>query len=120
MSDFYSTVYYANGTPSPISDVKEAVGGVNDFMGFIAKVKEVGLFEAIYDKPFPVVLGEFVVMGLKEIGTLIVENGDLFFLLPAIAFMAITFIVGKNKFAKWILPLWFLYFITRMFLMMLN
>ena len=90
-------------------------GGFKDFVGFIQSVGDVGLFQTIYGKPFPQVAGEFILNIFKEIGIFITYNGDLLFLIPAIIAMLLTFTVGRNRFTKWIIPLWFLYFISRVF-----
>jgi hypothetical protein len=37
---------------------------------------------------------------------------ELLFLFPAIAAMVAYFVVGKNKYTRWIVPLWFFYFVA--------
>lgn len=95
------------------------VEGIQNFMGFIDDVKAEGFFMAVYDKPFSVLFVETWQAIFHAIGVFILGNGDVFFLLPAIVFMTGTFIVGKNKFTKWIIPCWFFYFLSRVFFRMI-
>lgn len=88
--------------------------GMRSFGDFLKKWNETGSFwEAMYGKPFFQVMTDF----FKELGhdilVFILGNGDLFFLAPAIIFMFGTFLIGRNKFTKWIVPLWFSFFISR-------
>lgn len=83
-----------------------------NFMEFTDEVKKDGLFHAIYGKSFFEVCRDFFAELLHDIGLFILSNGDLFFLMPAIAIMFITFLIGRNKYTKWIIPLWFGYFVT--------
>lgn len=86
---------------------------------FINDVKNEGFWMALYDKPFTQVTSEFMVDCLKAIGIFITGNGDLFFLFPALGVTVATFMVGRNKWTKWILPLIFAYFASRAFFRML-
>lgn len=95
------------------------VEGIQNFMGFIEDVKAEGFFMAVYDKPFSVLFMETWQAIGHAIGVFILGNGDILFLLPAIVFMAGTFVVGKNKFTKWIIPCWFFYFLSRVFFRMI-
>lgn len=95
------------------------VGDIQGFWGFIKEVKSEGLFNAIYGKSFFEVCKDFFSELFHDIGVFILGNGDLLFLCPAIIFMLGTFAVGRNKFTKWIIPLWFVYFITRLFYRMI-
>lgn len=90
------------------------------FTDFISEVKAEGLFHAIYGKSFFQVCKDFFSELFHDIGVFILGNGDLFFLLPAIVFMGTTWMIGKNKFTKWIIPLWFGYFLTRIFYHMIK
>lgn len=90
--------------------------GTRDFMDFIKSIQEVGFFQTVYGKPFSKVLGDFIKDLFHDIGVFILANGDLLFLLPAIGLMLVTFFVGKNRFTRWILPLWFAYFVSRVLL----
>lgn len=105
-----------------LTEEAEEVGfieGTQSFMSFIADVQERGLSYALYDKPFSQVLADtFTEIG-RAIGIFIMGNGDLFFLMPAIGLMVATFAIGRNKFTKWIIPLWFAYFLSRSFFRML-
>lgn len=126
-----STFYHSNGAnklptiriESPVETIPVTLGentglfkDFNNFMDFISSVHNHGLFQTVYGKSFPQVAGDFFKDLFREIGIFVLCNGDLLFLIPAIAFMFLTFIVGKNRFTKWILPLWFAYFISRVLL----
>lgn len=93
-------------------------GMIEDFknmMEFFDDVKENGLFHAIYGKSFFDVCKDFLKEFFHDLGVFILGNGDLFFLMPAITLMFITFLIGRNKYSKWIVPLWFGYFVTTVF-----
>lgn len=101
---------------------KEDVGFIEEsrsFMQFMGDIKERGVSEAIYDKPFSQVVGDFLKECAHDVGIFILGNGDFFFLMPALIFMVGTFIVGRHKYTKWIIPLWFAYFLSRAFFRML-
>lgn len=91
------------------------IDNLKDFWGFMRDWREEGFWMAVYDKPFSQVIGDF----LKELGhdilVFILNSGDLFFLLPAVVFFIGTWVVGRNKFTKWIVPLFGAYAITRVF-----
>ena len=99
-------------------------GSVNNFQpnvkdqnifDFISSWREHGFWEAMYGKPFFQVCTDFLKELFHDIGLFILGNGDIFFLMPAIILMFGTFIIGKNKYSKFIIPLWFAYFVTSMF-----
>lgn len=94
--------------------------GVKNFTQFIDDVKAEGLFHAIYGKSFFEVCKDFFTELFKDIGVFILGNGDLFFLLPAIVFLGGTWIVGRNKFTKWIIPLLFAYFLSKLLTLILQ
>ena len=93
--------------------------GVKGFFEFMDNVKEHGLSYAIYGKSFFEVTKGFLAELFKDMGVFILGNGDIFFLLPAVTLMIGTFVVGRNKYTKWILPLWFTYFVSSVFHKML-
>jgi len=99
-----------------LSDASEPVGffdGAKSFGDFLYKWNKTGSFwEAMYGKPFFEVMTDFFKQLGHDILIFIFGNGDVFFLMPAIIFMFATFFIGKNKFTKWIVPLWFTYFIS--------
>jgi len=101
--------------PPAWGDNTGAFSEIRNFMDFTKSVHDVGFFQTIYGKSLPKIVGDFLVDTLKEVGIFILKAGDLFFLMPAIAFMLLTFIAGKNKFTKWIIPLWFAYFLSVFF-----
>ena len=109
---------YSRSEPKPKYTVEASEGFIastKSFMEFIGDVKDEGLWVAIYDKPFSQVIGDFFKDLGHDIMYGILASGDLLFLIPAVAFMFITFAVGRNRFTKWIIPLWFTYFITSFF-----
>ena len=95
------------------------IEGTQNFMQFIGDVKRDGFFMTVYDKPFGVLFVETLQDIAHALGVFILGNGDFLFLLPAIVFMIGTFIVGKNKYTKWIIPCWFFYFLSRVFFRMI-
>ena len=95
------------------------IEGTQNFMNYMNEIKARGFWEATYDKPFSQIMSEFFGDILHALGVFILGNGDIFFLMPAIVFMTGTFIIGKNKFTKWIIPLWFMYFLSRAFFRMI-
>lgn len=101
-------IEYGIGNSSFIDDVRS-------FSKFINGVKDDGLFETLYEKSFFEVVKDFFKQFFIDVGTFILENADLFFLMPAIAFMVATFLIGNNKFTKYIIPLWLLYFVSTFF-----
>jgi hypothetical protein len=105
-----------------IADKGEDVGvveGVQNFMSFVGEVKDDGVYHAIYGKSFGQVTGDFFKELGHDIGVFTLNSGDFLFLMPAILFMFMTFMVGKNRFTKWIIPLWFAYFVSRAFYYMI-
>lgn len=116
-NSFYSTVFEKEGIITKLSNKNGSevsfMDGVRGFGDFLSKWNETGSFwVAMYDKPFSQVMGEFFAELFHDISIFIVGNGDVFFLAPAITFMFITFFIGRNRFTKWIIPLWFTYFIS--------
>jgi len=105
-----------NNENNIITNTTDIIETTMAFTDFIARWNDSGSFWiALYGKSFFDVMKDF----LKELGhdilLFILGNGDIFFLAPAIIFMFITFLVGKNKYTKWILPLWFMYFLSSVF-----
>lgn len=98
--------------PESLLNSKEEVWGWWDFL---QKWKAEGFWEAMYDKPFSQVIGEFLKELGHDIGIFILGNGDLFFLIPAVIFFIGTWIVGRHKYTKWTLPLMFAYVLSRVF-----
>jgi hypothetical protein len=88
------------------------IDNMRGFMDFIRDVKSEGLFHAIYGDSFFGVMSKFFSELFHDFWLFLLGNGDIFFLLPAILFMFGTFFVGKNKYSKFIIPLWFGYFVT--------
>lgn len=87
--------------------------GITDFMDFVNTARKEGLSIAIWGKPFDQVvidgIGAFFGAIFKGIGIFITQNSDLFFLAPALLFLFLTFMVGRNRFTKWIIPLTLFY-----------
>ena len=82
---------------------------------FLNDWRHEGFWMAMYDKPFSQVLGDF----FKELGhdilLFFLSNGDLFFLLPAVGIFLGTWLIGRNKLTKWIVPLLMAYSTSRVF-----
>lgn len=85
------------------------------FLEFLNEWRKEGFWEAMYDKSFFEVFIDFFKELFHDLAIFILGNGDLFFLCPAILLMFGTFIVGKNKYSKFIIPLWFTYFVSSVF-----
>lgn len=85
------------------------------FWQFINDWREEGFWVAMYDKPFFEVCKDFIGGLFHDIGLFLLGYGDLIFLLPAVGLMFATFAIGRNRYTKWILPLWFAYFVTSVF-----
>ncbi len=88
---------------------------MGSFMEFINSVKEDGFFHTVYGKSFFEVCKDFFSQLFHDIGSFILGNGDAFFLAPAILFMFVTFVIGKNRTTKWIIPCWFAYLLSTIF-----
>jgi hypothetical protein len=113
--------FFANGKVKPDNfavdkDSDGIISNVQSFMDFIGEVKKEGLFHAIYGDSFFGVMKNFFADLFNDLFQFLLSNGDLFFLLPAIFVMFITFFVGRNKYTKYIIPLWFAYFVDIVFL----
>lgn len=79
---------------------------------FIKEWREDGFFQAMYGDSFFNVTKDFLSELGHDIWTFILGNGDLIFLMPAIVLLFGTFLVGRNKYTKYIVPLSFGYFVT--------
>lgn len=97
----------------------EAVEGDKGWLDFFKDWKEEGFWQAMYDKSFIEVCGDFFKELFRDMGLLIVANGDLIFLIPAIGLIFITFFIGRNKYTRYIIPLLFGYFGTTVWYRML-
>jgi hypothetical protein len=82
------------------------------FIEFINNWKDVGFWKAMYGQSFFGVMKDFVSQLLSDLYTFIISNGDLFFVLPAVMLMFATFFIGRNKYTKFIIPLWVAYFVS--------
>lgn len=75
--------------------------------------KATGSFwQAMYGKSFFEVIKDGFIELMVDLYNFIIMNGDFFFICPAIIIMFATFIIGRNKYTKWIVPLWFGYFVS--------
>lgn len=95
-------------TNNPISEFKEFISPVVDFFswckGVVQNISDSGGFWDWLEMKLQFLLGELI-KGFLSLN-------DLLFLLPTIAFMIAYFLMGKNRTTKYILPGWFIYFIT--------
>jgi hypothetical protein len=82
------------------------------FWEFLKEWKEEGFFQAMYGDSFFNVFKDFMSELGHDIGVFILNSGDLIFLMPAIILLFATFMIGKNKYTKYIIPLFFGYFVT--------
>jgi small nuclear ribonucleoprotein (snRNP)-like protein len=87
---------------------REFIDSVRYLKEFIADAKAFGIWHAVTGETF----GTAVLGALKHAGFWLLDNNDLFLLAPAILFAFCTFLIGKNKYTRYIIPLFFIYFIT--------
>lgn len=129
MGSMSSTFYYPKSDYTPYlsempdmpmaTDDSGFFGGIGDFMEFIGSVRDVGFFQTVYGKSLPQVIGDSIKDIMREVWIFILCNGDLLFLMPAVALMFTTFFIGRNKLTRFILPLFFAYFISRLMFMLI-
>lgn len=98
-----------------MKELREETGGMDGFFGTIAEIKnyfwrmkQEGFWEATFDRSFP----ELILDGIAKTFEFIFTFNDLFTVYPAIIFMFATFLIGNNKYTKWIVPCWLGYFAT--------
>lgn len=94
--------------------VSETKGAISSFMDYIHALKEDGFFIATYGKSFKDIIVENTVDVFKGCIEFIMINDEAFFVLPAIGIMFATFMIGKNKYTKFIIPAWFVYFVVNL------
>lgn len=99
--------FFKNGA-SEDSFAKEFVNSIKYLKDFVAEAKASGIWYAITGET----IGTSILGTLKELGMWVLKNNDLFVMAPAILFMFATFLIGRNKYTRYIIPLWFIYFIT--------
>ncbi len=87
---------------------REFIDSIRFLRNFIDDAKSFGIWHAITGETF----GTAVIGALKHAGMWLLDNNDLFILAPAILFMFCTFLIGRNKYTRYIIPLFFIYFIT--------
>lgn len=105
----------ASDVPAPlgmVDGVKNAWDNITGFVDFTKSVGQKGFFQTVYGKSFFDVMKDFFAQLGHDLGMFILHNSDVIFLAPAIVLMFGTFVIGKNKYTKFIVPLWFTYFIT--------
>lgn len=110
---------FGSNLENAVNDSKALGTAIIEFTQFIKDVKNEGFSVALFGKPFSEVFIDAITDAFVAIGRFIMGNGDLFFLLPAIAIITGTFLVGRNKYTKWIIPLLFAYGVSRAFFRML-
>ncbi|AGI11784.1 metallo-endopeptidase [Bacillus phage vB_BanS-Tsamsa] len=93
---------------------RESLNPIEDkgFLEFLNDWRKEGFFHAIYGKSFFDVMKDTFIEFFRDLGQCILDNADLFFLIPAILLMFGTFFVGRNKYTKFIVPLWMGYFVS--------
>lgn len=101
-----------NGVIPRADGQKGFIESLIELQDFSQRVKEDGFFRALYGKSFFEVTKDFLTELAKDTFEFIVSNADLFFVIPAIIFMFMTFFIGRNKYTKFVLPLWLSYFVA--------
>lgn len=95
-----------------IDNTMSAMGGFREIGQYLRDLKTEGFFMATFDKTpsefFFGWIGDMLKGGLH----FLLENDETFMIIPAVIFMFGTFFVGRNKYTKWIIPLWFMYFVS--------
>jgi hypothetical protein len=86
---------------------------VTGMWDFLKQWHEVGFWRAMYGKSFFQVISDFFSELAHDIGIFILHNSEVFFVIPAIIFMGGTWVAGRNKFTKWIIPLWIAYLFSK-------
>jgi hypothetical protein len=110
--------HFANPQPLLNEHATEVTGNglwenITGSWDFVKKWHEVGFWKAMYGKSFFEVIKDFFVELAHDIGIFILNNSEVFFVIPAIIFMGGTWIAGRNKFTKWIIPLWIAYLFSK-------
>lgn len=93
--------------------IKDSWSDMENFWNFLKEWHDVGFWRAMYGKSFFDVVKDFFAELGHDIGIFILSNSEILFVMPAIIFMGGTWIAGRNKFTKWIIPLWFGYLISK-------
>jgi hypothetical protein len=89
------------------------------FMDYIHDLKAEGFFYATFGKT----MKDMILDSLKDLWYMILdgqkhglhfvlENDEGFLIIPAVVIIFATFLIGRNKFSKWIIPLWLAYFVS--------
>lgn len=94
--------------PNPFREVMEFFKPIVDFFSWCG-----GVVNNIKTEGFGDWLEHRLFLGIKYIFTEMIRANDFFFLLPAVLFMVFYFVVGKNRTTKFIIPLWFTYFLSQ-------
>lgn len=87
------------------------IGGLREIGRFLRESKTEGIWYALTGQHF----GEWWISLLKNFGFWILENSDVFFLFPSFLILVLTFFMGRNRFSRFAIPLFFVYFIARIF-----
>ncbi|MDS7057013.1 M23 family metallopeptidase [Klebsiella pneumoniae] len=104
LNDNYKKFFGSKESLNPIED--------KSFLQFLNDWRKEGFWHAVYDKSFFEVMKDTFIEFFRDLGQCILDNADLFFLIPAILLMFGTFFIGRNKYTKYIIPLWFSYFVA--------
>jgi len=104
LNDNYKKLLSSTESLNPIED-KGMLQFLNDW-------RKEGFFKAVYGKDFFEVMKDAFIEFFRDLTQFVVDNADLFFLIPAIILMFGTFLIGRNKYSKFIVPLWFGYFVS--------
>jgi hypothetical protein len=96
----------------PIETARQSMLKADAITTYLHDLKAEGFFMATFDKTPSDFFFGWAVDALKHGLHFILENDEAFLIIPAVALMFMTFFLGKNKTTKFIVPLWFSYFIT--------
>ncbi|UUV46155.1 M23 family metallopeptidase [Bacillus phage vB_BanS-Thrax2] len=104
LNDNYKKLFSSTESLNKIED-KNLFQFINDW-------RKEGFWHAMYGKDFFDVMKDTFIEFFRDLGQCILDNADLFFLIPAILLMFATFFIGRNKYTKFIVPLWLGYFVS--------
>lgn len=104
-----------NGLPIDNLVLGNAVTSTSEFMDYIYNLKTKGIFMATFNKtPTDFLFGWVWSLGdiVRHSLHFVFENDEAFFIIPSIIILFATFLVGRNRFSKFTIPLWFIYFVS--------
>lgn len=94
------------------TSVLHSLNPFHDMTDYIHALRTDGFFMATFDKTPGEFFFGWIGDALKSGLEFVLINDEAFFIFPALTLMVLTFLVGTNKGTKWIVPLWFAYFVS--------